>query len=129
MIEKSRQHRVRARRLLEMVERRWQVELPEVVVHTAYYAMYHAAVALFAKRRLPKPKTHSGLSARFSEHFRDVEPDGREQVRRLGRALERRLIADYDAVEILRLEDAQAAREEAASFVAFCERMIDADVG
>jgi uncharacterized protein (UPF0332 family) len=120
---------MRARRLLEMVERRWQVELPEVVVHTAYYAMYHAAIALFAKRRLAKPKTHSGISARFSEHFRDVEPDGREQVRRLGRALERRLIADYDAVDTLGLDDARVARDEATSFVAFCEKMIDSDAG
>jgi uncharacterized protein (UPF0332 family) len=45
-----------------MVERRWQDELPEVVVHTAYYAMYHAAIAVFAKRGLAKPKTHSGLA-------------------------------------------------------------------
>ena len=75
-----------------MVEKRWQQELPEIVAHTAYYAMYHAAIALLAKRELSKPKTHSGLSARFSEYFRDVEPDGREQVRRLGRALERVLL-------------------------------------
>jgi uncharacterized protein (UPF0332 family) len=55
-----------------MVETRWQQELPEIVAHTAYYAMYHAAIALLAKRRLSKPKTHSGLSARFAEYFRDV---------------------------------------------------------
>ena len=101
--------------------------MPEIVVHTAYYAMYHAAIALFAKRAFPKPKTHSGLNARFSEHFRDVEPDGREQVRRLGRALERRLIADYDAIDTLGLDDARAARDEAVMFVAFCERLIDTD--
>ena len=127
MIEESRQHRVRARRLLKMVEERWQQELPEIVAHTAYYAMYHAAIALLAKRELSKPKTHSGLSARFSEYFRDVEPDGREQVRRLGRALERRLIADYDAVDTLGLDDARVARDEAVLFVMFCERLIDAD--
>lgn len=110
-----------------MVEKRWDQELPEIVVHTAYYAMYHAAVALLAKRDLPKPKTHSGLSARFSEHFRDVEPDGRDHVRRLGRALERRLIADYDAVASLGTEDARVARDEAVLFVAFCEKLIDAE--
>jgi uncharacterized protein (UPF0332 family) len=86
--------------------------------------MYHAAIALFAKRDLPKPKTHSGLNARFSEHFHLIEPDGREQVRRLGRALERRLIADYDAVDILTSDDARAARDEAVAFVSFCERVI-----
>lgn len=107
-----------------MVENRWQTELPEVVAHTAYYAMYHATVALFAKRGLPLPKTHSGLNSRFSEIFRDVQPDGREQVGRLRRALDRRLIADYDAVDTLTVEDARAARDEAVSFVSFCERLI-----
>jgi uncharacterized protein (UPF0332 family) len=110
-----------------MVENRWQQELPEIVAHTAYYAMYHAAIALLAKRELSKPKTHSGLSAGFSEYFRDVEPDGREQVRRLGRALERRLIADYDAVDTLGLDDARVARDEAVLFAKFCERLSDSD--
>lgn len=108
-----------------MVEGRWEQELPEVVAHTAYYAMYHAAVALFARHDMPLPKTHAGVTARFSEKFRHIEPDGREQVRRLGRALERRLIADYDAVDTLKVEDARAARDDAAAFVAFCERIID----
>jgi len=96
VIEEARRHRARAGRLLTMVEARYEQELPEVVVHTAYYAMYHAVIALFARRGLAKPKTHSGLAARFSEHFRTEMPDGRELVRRLGRALERRLIADYE---------------------------------
>ena len=43
----------------------------------------------------------------------------------MGRALERRLIADYDAVDILKTEDAGAARDDAIAFVAFCERLID----
>lgn len=95
------------------------------MAHTAYYAMYHAAIALFGRRGAPLPKTHAGVHARFGEHFRQVEPDGRDQVRRLGRALERRLIADYDAVDILKTEDASAARDDAIAFVAFCERLID----
>ena len=125
MSEEFRLHRLRARRLLTTVENRWEQELPEIVAHTAYYAMYHAAIALFGRRGVPMPKTHAGVSARFSENFRHVEPDGREQVRRLGRALERRLIADYDAVDTLKVEDAGAARDDAVAFVAFCERMID----
>ncbi|MBX9945342.1 MAG: HEPN domain-containing protein [Reyranella sp.] len=122
MIEEVRLHRVRARRFLAMVEGRWDRELPEIVAHTAYYAMFHAAVALFSKRGVPLPKTHAGVSARFGEYFRLVEPDGRDQVRRLGRALERRLIGDYDAVDVLKMED---ARDDATAFVAFCERLID----
>src|SRR5258707_517847 len=108
-----------------MVVSRWQDELPEVVCHTAYYAMYHAAIALFASRGLASPKTHAGLNVRFSENFRHVLPDGREQLGRLARALDRRLIADYDAVDTLTVEDARDASNDAESFVAFCERLID----
>jgi uncharacterized protein (UPF0332 family) len=108
-----------------MVTERWQDELPEVVCHTAYYAMYHAAFALFASRKLAFPKTHAGVNVRFSEHFRQVQPDGREQLGRLARSLDRRLLADYDAVDTLTIDDARHARDDAVSFVAFCERLID----
>ena len=126
MSDEARLHRNRARRFLSMVEKRWNQELPEVVAHTAYYAMYHAVAALFLSRNVPVPKTHAGVNARFSEHFRHAEPDGREQVRRLGRALDRRLLADYDTVDTLQAEDARAARDDAAAFIAFCEKLIDA---
>jgi hypothetical protein len=52
-------------------------------------------------------------------------PDGREQLGRLARALNRRLLADYDAVDTLTIDDARHARDDAVSFVAFCERLID----
>lgn len=125
MIEESRRHHHRARRLLDVVVARWQVELPEVVCHTAYYAMYHAAVALFASRSLALPKTHAGLNAKFSENFRQVQPDGREQLGRLARALDRRLIADYDAIDTLTVDDACDAKDDAVAFVSFCEKLID----
>ncbi|MFO1162542.1 MAG: HEPN domain-containing protein [Reyranellaceae bacterium] len=125
MTEDVRRHRHRAKRLLDSVVLRWQDELPEVVCHTAYYAMYPAAFALFAARGLALPKTHHGVNVRFSENFRQVQPDGREQLGRLARALDRRLIADYDAVDTLTTDDARHARDDAMSFIAFCERLID----
>ena len=108
-----------------MVEHGIDKELPGIVAHTAYYAMYHAVIALFAQRGLLLPKTHAGLGNRFGEHFRSIEPDGRDQLGRLGRALDRRLIADYDAVDTLTMQDARTARDDAMAFVAFCERLID----
>jgi hypothetical protein len=50
-------HRRRARKLLAMVEKRFEVELPEVIAHTAYYAMYHAALAALIHAGIPVPKT------------------------------------------------------------------------
>ncbi len=41
------------------------------------------------------------------------------------RALNRRLIAAYDAVDILTTDDASDASQDATSFVTFCERLID----
>lgn len=61
----------------------------------------------------------------FSENFRQVQPDGREQLGRLARALDRRLIADYDAIDTLTVDDARDARDDAVSFVSFCEKLID----
>jgi hypothetical protein len=66
------------------------------------------------------------MNIKFSENFRHVLPDGREQLGRLARALDRRLIADYDAVDTLTVDDAPDAGNDAVSFVAFCERLIDA---
>jgi uncharacterized protein (UPF0332 family) len=107
-----------------MVERRVEIELPEIIAHTAYYAMYHAAVAVFVVRGVPPPKTHGGLVARFSQLDRDESLGAKADVARLSRGLERRLIADYDAADILTLDHARRAREDAVAFVAFCERLI-----
>lgn len=63
-----------------MVTERWRDELPEIVCHTAYYAMYHAAFALFASRGLALPKTHAGVNVRFSEHFRQCNPMGESSL-------------------------------------------------
>jgi len=124
--EEARQHLQRARRLLAMVEARAEVELPEVIAHTAYYAMHHAALALFVDRGLALPKTHSGLITRLSQLDREASLQAKAEVGRLSRALDRRLIADYEAQDTLTVEHARAARNEAVAFVSFCERLIGA---
>jgi uncharacterized protein (UPF0332 family) len=111
--------------LLAAVEARVEVELPEVIAHTAYYAMYHAAVAVFVENGVSTPKTHSGVVTRFSQLDRDRSLDARADVARLRRGLERRLIADYDAEDTLTVEHARRAREDAVAFVEFRERLID----
>jgi len=124
--DEVRQHLRRARRLLAMVEARAELELPEVIAHTAYYAMHHAVLALFVDRGLPLPKTHSGLIARLSQLDREASLGAKAEVARLSRGLDRRLIADYEAEDTLTVEHARAARDEAVAFIAFCERSIDA---
>jgi len=124
--EGTRQHLRRARRLLASVEARVEVELPEVIAHTAYYAMYHAALAVFVEKDVPIPKSHSGVVTRFSQLDRDQSLGAKAEVGRLSRGLERRLIADYDAEDTLTVEHARRAREDAVAFIVFCERLVDA---
>ena len=107
-----------------MVENRVEAELPEVIAHTAYYAMYHEALAALIHAGVPVPKTHSGLVSQFSQRFKASLPDANEQSARLSRSLQRRLIADYEAEETLTVEHARTARDEAVAFVSFCERLI-----
>ncbi|MCX7366104.1 MAG: HEPN domain-containing protein [Alphaproteobacteria bacterium] len=124
MKEETRRHLRRARRLLAMVETRVESELPEIIAHTAYYAMYHAVIAVFAEKGLPLPKTHSGIVSRLSQLDREESLDAKAEVARLSRALDRRLIADYEAEDLLTVEHVRTARDEAVSFISFCERLI-----
>ena len=82
-------HRRRARKLLAMVAKRVEAELPEVIAHTAYYAMYHAALAALVQAGVPVPKTHSGMVTRFTQQFRGETPDAIEQSARLSRGLQK----------------------------------------
>jgi uncharacterized protein (UPF0332 family) len=123
--EEARRHLRRAKRLLSSVEARVETELPEIIAHTAYYAMYHAAMAVFVEKGIPTPKTHSGVVTRFSQLDRDQSLGAKVEVGRLSRGLERRLIADYDAEDNLTIEHARRARDDAVSFVSFCDRLID----
>ena len=109
-----------------MVENRVETELPEVIAHTAYYAMYHEALAALIHAGVAVPKTHSGLVSQFTQRFKTSLPDANEQSARLSRSLQRRLIADYEAEETLTVEHARIARDEAVAFISFCERLIGA---
>lgn len=118
-------HRRRARRLLTIVEARVETELPEIIAHTAYYAMYHAALAALISVGVPVPKTHRGMVSQFTQRFKAAASDANKQSARLSRSLQRRLIADYEAEDVLTIGHARAARDEAVAFVSFRERLID----
>jgi uncharacterized protein (UPF0332 family) len=113
--EEARRHLRRAKRLLSSVEARVEAEMPEIVAH---------AVAVFVEKGIPTPKTHSGVVTRFSQLDRDQSLGAKAEVGRLSRGLERRLIADYDAEDNLTIEHARRARDDAVSFVSFCDRLI-----
>ena len=88
--------------------------------------MHHAAVAVLTAYDVGIPKTHRGLIARLGQLDRDRSWQAKGDVALLSRALDRRLIADYQAVDSLTIEHAKSARDDAVVFVAFCERMLRA---
>jgi uncharacterized protein (UPF0332 family) len=99
-------------------------EFPETVVAAAYYAMFHAAVAVLESRGIEPPKTHRGLVSGFGELVRDIDDEARSVGRLLARGLDRRLVSDYSVLEILTRDEAREARDRAVRFVDWCVRHI-----
>lgn len=114
----------KARRFLEQSKGLSVKEVPEAVIHLAYYAMLHAAASLLVEREGRAPKTHGAIIGQFSQLIRN---DG-EEARFLGRAFNRaedaRLAADYSDDIIPTAEEAAEAREVADAFVAYCQARI-----
>ncbi len=91
----------------------------------AYYAMFDAAIAglRWAGSLQALPRTHSGLIGSFGRHLVQTGLVAAELGRGLNRVQELRLTADYLS-ETLPLDKAEAAVEEAASFVATIQQLV-----
>jgi uncharacterized protein (UPF0332 family) len=94
----------------------------------AYYAMYeaaHAALAAVAPADWLPPRTHSGLIAAFG--LQRVKPGllAPELGKAINRAVELRLVADYQAGSVGR-DDAARVVDDADRLVAAIERFVDA---
>jgi len=66
------------------------------------------------------------LIGRLGQLDREKAWQAKSEVALLSRALDRRLIADYEAMETLTIEHARSARDDATVFVSFCERIVGA---
>lgn len=90
--------------------------LVEDSISRAYYAMYHAALALLATKG-ERPRTHGGVMTRFHLHF--VKPGlfPAPLADAFARAKDFREYADYETGSWL--DEAEAARliEEAGRFL------------
>lgn len=80
------QRLAKAERFLGQTTRQSPEEAPEAVIHSAYYAMLHAAAALIVARQGQAPKTHGSIIGQFSKL---VESNG-DYARSLGRAFKSR---------------------------------------
>jgi uncharacterized protein (UPF0332 family) len=92
-------------------------------VNRFYYATFHSARALLASRAR-EAKSHSALIAIFHEEFVKTDVFDRDCARALSRGFERRQKSDYSDLVEASAEHARLARDEAASFVEECERLL-----
>lgn len=89
----------------------------EACISRAYYAMRHAAqAALLSKGE--SPSTHQGVISRFGEIFVKTGILPQRSGKDFSRALERRLVSDYDSRASLNAGDADRTLRDAEEFVA-----------
>ena len=88
----------------------------------AYYAIFYAANALLATRKLERSK-HSGVIAGFRQHFVKTGVIDAEFSRIYGEALEQRNAADYSLI-VLEQSTANRCIEGAERFVRHIEQTL-----
>jgi uncharacterized protein (UPF0332 family) len=102
-------------------------QTPNACIHSAYYAMYHAAAAaLFASggvgKRRDVPKSHEHVIERFGRLVANETGDLAAQGKVLSVARNERMIADYDVVSGASGIDAAETTKSARKFVDACMR-------
>ena len=98
-------------------------KVPRATIHSAYYAMFHAATGVVLMYGGKLTKTHSGLIARLSATLRVQHPHQLGLVSRLGRAFDERLVADYDDGSDV-MAHARYLKTDARSYVAACRDLL-----
>lgn len=93
-------------------------------ISRAYYSMFHAAKAALTLRDI-KPRTHSGVLSQFGLHFIKEGFVDEMHSKAFSVALEDRGEADYDVFADFTREEAETVLEDAKSFLASVENVID----
>ena len=98
-------------------------EVPEAVIHLAYFAMFHAAIGALVATQGKAPRKHGQVIATFGRLVKDMGDAERALGRALNRAYDVRCAVDYDLGPGEVTRDAVAIREEAIGFVNSCRRL------
>ncbi len=96
----------------------------EMLVHHAYYAMFHAASAVVLAKTGTVPVRHSTVVSEFGRLMRDLGEDGRTHGRALNRAHDVRLVADYAIDTRVLPSTARETAQAATAFVGFCRKVV-----
>lgn len=105
-----------ARESLLETDTLYQVDLWRGTINRAYYAMFYAVLALAVYRQEITSK-HSGLITFFDREFVKEGVFPKELSKLLHLAFQKRQESDYGDVFEASQEEAQQARENAATFV------------
>jgi uncharacterized protein (UPF0332 family) len=97
---------------------------PAAAVHSAYYAMHHAARAVLL-RQVPDnaPSRHGAVIGRFGQIAKNARPESATLLqagRDINRMYEERTEADYDVGEATDEATARHCLETARTFMAVC---------
>jgi uncharacterized protein (UPF0332 family) len=114
----------KAERFLDQAGQQSPVDAPEATIHLAYYAMLHASAAVIQERLGKVPKTHGSIVRLFSREVGKASETGRAMGRALNRAESSRFVADYDDEAVPSVALAEAMRETAREFVAYCRSLL-----
>lgn len=92
---------------------------PGAVVHSAYYAMLHAAHALILEKTELQVHKHGSIIGEFGRLLKERDESVKEHGRAINRGQALRDADDYDVTRDADSEEAKALREEARSLFEF----------
>jgi uncharacterized protein (UPF0332 family) len=116
-------HLEKAKLFLAQMEGLDPDHMTETLIHQAYYAMFHAALAVLLRRDEDAPIRHAMVVSRFGQAVKDMSETARQMGRAFNRAHDLRLAADYAVGSKVLAQTAHGLAEDAKAFVAFCETL------
>jgi uncharacterized protein (UPF0332 family) len=93
---------------------------PMAVIHSSYYAMFHAARAILFKATGNAAKRHDTVVQRFGLLVRNLDETLRSAGKALNEVKDERTAADYDETIVPSPEEAREALQAAVGFLAVC---------
>ena len=90
------------------------------VIHSSYYAMFHAARAVLFHAVGSAPKRHDGVIQQFGLLVRDQDDTLRTAGKAFNEVKDERTAADYDETILPSPDEAREALQAANSFLAIC---------
>ncbi|MEO5335906.1 MAG: HEPN domain-containing protein [Magnetospirillum sp. WYHS-4] len=118
-------HMAKAREFLRQATSYDAGTMPEAAIHLAYYAMFHAAVAVLRRLGGKAPSKHASVVGQFGRIVADMGEPARSIGRSFNRALDVRLVSDYGTERQDLVAMARRILADAERFVVFCDTWFD----